>query len=142
MEIEAKLDEIIARLTRIEAHLGISTEPPAIDPHLSKVTEKKPTNAMLKFKRMIEFANEMDQKFYFSAIRKRAAELMEIRKTNPNWRITFKPQMLKKIDEKIDKTGAQFYKDLRKQSETFASAVETEGEKVLQRAINRLQARA
>ncbi|MBK0379320.1 hypothetical protein [Mucilaginibacter segetis] len=138
MDLDAKLDEIIARLARIEAHLGIATT--VVETELVTIPTK-PTKAMLHFKHMMEFASDMDRKFFFSAIRKRAPEMLELRKKDPRFRLSFRPQMLPKIDEKIQKTGAQFYKDLKVQILAHAKAVEEEGEKVLDRAIDRLTAR-
>ncbi|HWZ15441.1 MAG TPA: hypothetical protein VNW95_09405 [Mucilaginibacter sp.] len=140
MNIEAKLDQIIELLIRIEAKLSPQTEPKA--PAVVPIVVSKPTKSQLKFKHMIEFAAEMDRKFFFSAIRKYAPRYMEIRKHDPNHRLSFTPQFTPKIDEKIQKTGAQFYKDLRIWSDNYSRAVEAEGEKVLQRAIGRVTARA
>jgi hypothetical protein len=141
MCIESKLDEIIDLLNRIVALLQPQTESfvPAIE---AVVPASKPTKSQLDFKRMIEFAARMDRTHFFSAIRKQAMELMKKRQQEPGWRLSFTPQFTPKIDEKIQKTGAQFYKDLKIWSEKYARAVENEGEKVLQRAIGRLTARA
>jgi hypothetical protein len=46
---------------------------------------------MLKFKHMIEFAASMDRTHFLSAVRKRAAEVMEIRKHQPGWTFNFTP---------------------------------------------------
>lgn len=140
MSLEAKLDQIIELLTRIETKLSPQSEPAA--PAVKTTIIPKPTKSQLEFKRMIEFAAEMDRKFFFSAIRKNVERYMEIRKHNPNWRFSFTPQFTPKIDEKIQKTGAQFYKDLKTWTENYSRAVEDEGEKVLERAISRLTARA
>lgn len=140
MSIADKLDQIIELLTRIDKKLSPPEE--LEKPAENIVVQPKPTKAMLKFKQMIEFAADMDRGFFFSAIRKNAARYMEVRQHDPHHRLSFKPQMTPKIDEKIQKTGAQFYKDLRAWSDNYARAVEIEGEKVLQRAIGRLTARA
>jgi hypothetical protein len=140
MSIEAQLDQIIELLTRIDAKLSPASEPEMLV--IEVVIPPKPTKAMLKFKHMIEFAASMDRIHFLSAVRKRAAEVMEIRKHQPGWAFNFTPQFTPKIDEKIQKTGAQFYKDLKTWSENYVSAVETEGEKTLQRAIDRLTARS
>jgi hypothetical protein len=137
MSMEEKLDQIIALLTRIDAKLSPTPEPekPIIP------IPAKPTKAMLKFQHMIEFAASMDRTHFLSAVRKRAQEVMEIRKQQPGWGFSFTPQFTPKIDEKIQKTGAQFYKDLKTWSENYARTVEAEGEKTLQRAIDRLRTR-
>lgn len=140
MSIADKLDQIIELLTRIDRKLSLQSEPPA--PTADIVIPPKPTKSMLKFKHMIEFAAEMDRKFFFSAIRKYAPRYLEIRKHDPSHRVSFTPQFTPKIDERIQKTGAQFYKDLRAWTDNYARAVEAEGEKVLQRAIARLNAPA
>jgi hypothetical protein len=140
MNIEDKLDQIIELLSRIDAKLS----PPGEQrmPDTEVVIPPKPTKGMLKFKQMIEFTAEIDRKFFFSAIRKYAPRYMEIRQHDPSHRLSFKPQMTPKIDEKIQKTGAQFYKNLRTWSDNYSRAVEAEGEKVLQRAIGRLTTKA
>lgn len=139
MPIEDKLDQIIALLTRIEAKLSPNREPAT--PVTEVVIPPKPTKAMLKFQHLIEFAASLDRTRFLSAVRKQAAEVMEIRKKQPGWTFSFTPQFNPKIDEKIQQTGAQFYKDLKTWSENYARAVEAEGEKTLQRAIGRLKAR-
>jgi hypothetical protein len=138
--IENKLDQIIELLNRIDAKLSLTSEPEM--PVAQVVIAPKPTKDMLKFQHMIEFAASMDRTHFLSAVRKRAAEVMEIRKRQPGWAFSFTPQFTPKIDKKIHKTGAQFYKDLKTWSENYARAVEAEGEKTLQRAIARLNARA
>ncbi len=142
MSIEEKLDQVIELLTRIDAKLSPKSEPET--PVAELVIQPKPTKAMLKFQHMIEFAASMDRTHFLSAVRKRAPEVMEIRKHQPGWGFSFTPQFTPKIDEKIQKTGAQFYKDLKTWSENYARAVEAEGEgeRTLQRAIARLTARA
>jgi hypothetical protein len=140
MSLENKLDQIIELLTRIDAKLSPNSKPEI--PVTEVFIPPKPTKAMLKFQHMIEFAASMDRTHFLSAVRKRAAEVMEIRKHQAGWTFSFTPQFTPKIDEKIQKTGAQFYKDLKTWSENYARAVEAEGEKTLQRAIARLNVRA
>lgn len=140
MSIDDKLDKIIELLTRIETKLSPQVEPAVT--LATPVSNPKPTKAMLKFKHMIEFAASLDRTQFLSAVRKRAAEIRELRKQEPGTTFSFVPQFTPKIDEEIRKTGAQFYKDLKAWSENYARAVEAEGEKTLQRAIDRLTARA
>ena len=143
MAIEEKLDKIIEILLRIEEGLKINA-----DTGQEIIAEKaspvilRPTKSQLKFKRVIELANSMDRTHFFSSIRKNAVTIMERKKSNPAFKLNFTPQLLHKIDEKIAKTQAQFYKDLKDQTILYANAVEREGEAVLQRAINRLTVRA
>lgn len=86
---------------------------------------------------MIEFAAEMERKFYVSAIRKHVSDCIEIRKNNPDWCFPFNPNFISKIDEKIKRYGTQFYVDLKVWSENFSHAVEAEAEKVLERAARK-----
>jgi len=136
--IEEKLDVIIDVLTRIDQKLQSGER---TVPAVAAIPVGKPTKAMLKFQHLIEFAARMDRTHYLTAIRQQAAEIVEIRKQQPGWIPVFSPQFNPKIDEKIQKTGAQFYKDLKNWSENYTRAVEAEGEKTLQRALSRLKAR-
>jgi hypothetical protein len=118
MNMEAKLDQIIELLTRIESKLDAKPHTPAAA--LETIKPAKPTPGQLKFKRMIELAASMDRTHLFSHIRKNAAEYDAERKLDPNWRLSFTPQFTPKIDEKIQKTGAQFYKDIKAWNETIS----------------------
>lgn len=140
MSIEDKLDQIIELLTRIESKLDPKPERPFAAVETIKVV--KPTPSQLKFKRLIEFAAGMDRTLLFSHIRKNAAQYMADRKRDPTWRFSFRPQFTPKIDEKIQKTGAQFYKDIKAWNEIYIRVVEAEAEQVFQRAVARPNARA
>ncbi|WP_439697424.1 hypothetical protein ACFGVS_03215 [Mucilaginibacter sp. AW1-7] len=140
MSIADKLDQIIELLTRIESKLDPKPDRPFAVAETTKVA--KPTPSQLNFKRLIEFAAGMDRTLLFSNIRKNATQYMADRKRDPSWRFSFRPQFTPKIDEKIAKTGAQFYKDLKAWNENYIRVVETEAEQVFQRAVARLTARA
>jgi hypothetical protein len=144
MGIEEKIDQVIAILLRIEEKFNNSpvTAVVEVEKPVQSTKINKPTKSQLEFKRHIEFANKFNSVPFFTSIRKRAAEMMEARKRNPNLYFEFEATCTEEIDRRIAKTGAQFYKDLKLQNEVHCKAIEFEGEQVLQRAINRLTARA
>lgn len=134
MSIEEKLDQVIELLTRIDAKLLRQVGPE--NPLTDIPTPLKPTKGMLEFQRSVEFIGRMERTHYLTAVRNQATESGQVKQFRFNTSITAS------IDEKIKKTGAQFYKDLKTWSENYIRAVEADGEKTQQRAIARLTARA
>ena len=128
MAIEEKMDQLIAMMLRLEEKLdrslgqvpGQRVEETVAAPALVV----KPTKSMLEFKRAIEFANSMSRTHFLSAVRKQAPEIMERRKLEPGLSFVYTPNALKRIDEKISRYPAQFYKDLRTQTVQFGEALE------------------
>jgi hypothetical protein len=54
--------------------------------------------------------------------------MMEFRQQKPGSTFRFKPQFDREIDEKIQITGAQLYKDLKLWGENYGRSVEAVGE--------------
>jgi hypothetical protein len=105
MSIEAKLDQIIELLTSIDTKLSPKNEQEGST--AEAVISAKPTKSMLEFQRRVEFIGWMERTHFLTAVRKQATESGKIERFHFNTSITAT------IDEKIKKTGAQFYKDLK-----------------------------
>ncbi|RKR83296.1 hypothetical protein BDD43_3501 [Mucilaginibacter gracilis] len=143
--IEEKLDQIISILTQINEKMGINS---VADPVNTIETVKpiaaavpKPTKSQLDFKRRKELIGRLDRTYFLTEIRTRVRDIFEMKKRNPSFKLEFKTQAMDEINKRIDKTGAQFYIDLKAHMENYEKTVEVDGEKAYQRAIGRLTAR-
>jgi hypothetical protein len=143
MTIEEKLDQAIEILLSIEGKLNAMPEQ-VPEPKESGQYKKSatPTGAQLEFQKQVEFYIQINRTHFLTAIRKNASQLMERRRMQPGYKISFKDEItLKLVDEKIAKTQAMFYKDLKLRLLDLMKAVEADGERTLDRAIAKLTAR-
>ncbi len=144
MEVEKKLDEIIALLKSIDSKLllldKVSLDSVNRDNNMSKpVTEKpiKPTPRQVQTIRAFELANRLDRSSYLKFIRKDIAEILERQKIDPYYPV-FKPQSLTMLSKQRG-NNAPAYRGFAEKTRLFADAVTKEGIILIKRLKQQLE---
>lgn len=137
MKTEEKLDRIIELLEKIYAALpktDVQAEPIAAE-IIPAVKPVKPTPAQLRDKRMVEMVARADRNSFTRAWKQGINDLIEIRKSKPDFFPIFKTQALKWFDNHFKKPNHPFYIQLKNETLAYCDAVTKEAQKKFEQLI-------
>jgi len=127
MELESKLDRIIALLEKIESKISGNAVMEPTPTAIIKTKNSKPTALQLKNQRAVEFANRQDSKQYLKTLKREIERILEIQKSQPTWYPEFNPQSLKWFSKNFKNPNSPFYINLKKKLNSSRRLLPTRG---------------